>query len=271
MTEIPGLEITPPEPPHNKHKRSLFDRLADPLLASVPVLVGVLVGALTSHFAETQRVNFEREDRFRREQIERVAGIAHGYDSLAEPLNLMLAAVETRGASLCKAMPLARATEQELTNANLLHERLFSTGAGNTDTRGYDTEIKAASAQSAPQVKAAGDLLQAMVSAYVTMLTELADAQTKFAQNRETFQATLIFETKVYFPDRIRKDVADTVKDYVDIERQTALVQSPIRLCRVDVDELRKKLSALNLRSSQEMIAFAQTLEPELNDRDIQK
>lgn len=270
MTDVSGPESAPEEP-HSKHKHSLFARMVDPLLASVPILVGVIVGALTSHFAEVQRVDFEREDRFRREQIERVAAIAHGYDSLAEPLNLMISAVETRKPGICGYMPLAQTTELRLQKAGMLHVRLFAPGQSNpNNTAQYGRELDAAAAQS-PEAKPAADFLRTMISFYSGMLTGVSAAQAQFAQNREVFQATLMFETKVYFPDHIRKDVSATVNGFDDVERQTSRVLSPSLLCKLDVTGIRHELADLNVRSSLEMIAFAQALEPELNDSTIQR
>lgn len=75
-----------------------------------------------------QRVDFEREDRFRHEQVHRVAAVAHAYDSLTESLNAMIAAIQTRQAALCNYMPMVAAAEVKLRNAGLLNGRLFSPG-----------------------------------------------------------------------------------------------------------------------------------------------
>ena len=56
MSEPTLPEVTP-EPP-KKRTRSKY---LEPLIASVPTLVGVLVGAVTSHFAEAQKADIERQ------------------------------------------------------------------------------------------------------------------------------------------------------------------------------------------------------------------
>jgi hypothetical protein len=263
-----GEHASEPHPP----KRHRYAKLVDPLLASVPTLIGVFVGALASHFAEVQRVDFEREDRFRREQIERVAAIAHGYDSLAHPLGEMIAAVETRQPAICRFMPVAAAAEQKLKASGLLHGRLFSPGAVNpNNTAEYGRELDLIAASPDAGARTAATFLKSMISLYAAMLTNVDAADALFVQKREAFQATLMFETKVYFPDRIRQDVSSTIDSFYEIAKATTVVQAPNTLCKVDARALDRRLVDLNVRATREMIAFAQTLEPELGNETIQR
>lgn len=263
-------EIPLPEPTAEHPKKRSHARLIDPLVSSIPTLIGVLVGAVTSHVAEVQRVDFEREDRFRHEQVERVAAVAHGFDSLAEPLSTMIAAVQTRKPALCQYMPMAAAAEIKLRNAGLLHGRLFS--PGDVDPNGtaeYGREINALATSTDPGEKASANLLKAMIGLYTTMLSNVENADAQFVRNREAFQATLMFEVKVYFPDRIRKDVAGTVNAYHEIGKQATSVQAPNKLCALDDTGMGNRLLALNVSAAREMTEFAQTLEPELSDESI--
>jgi hypothetical protein len=260
--------VEPEAKPPKKHGRARF---LDPLLSSVPTLIGVLVGAVTSHFAEVQRVDFEREDRFRHEQVERVAQVAHGYDLLTEPLTGMIAAVQTRQPGLCRFMKLASAAELKLRDAGVLHGRLFSPGTVDPNaTAEYGREIDAQLDAADPGIKAGAGFLKSMIALYTTMLADVANADAQFAQKREAFQGTLMFEVKVYFPERVRKDVYGTVNAFADIARRTTAVQAPNRLCTVDSAGLSTELVALNVRATREMTAFAQSLEPELGDKSIQ-
>jgi len=265
MSEIPLPEPAPEHP--KKHSRARF---IDPLVSSVPTLIGVLVGAVTSHFAEVQRVDFEREDRFRHEQVERVGAVAHGFDSLAEPLSTMIAAVQTRKPALCQYMPMVAAAEIRLRNAGVLHGRLFSPGAVDPNgTAEYGREIDALANSPDPSEKSSANLLKAMIGLYTTLLTGVEEADAQFVKNRETFQATLLFEVKVYFPDRIRKEVTETIDAYHDIGKQITSVQAPNKLCALDDTKLGDRLVALNVSAAREMTEFAQTLEPELSDESI--
>lgn len=252
-------------------KRGL-SRLAEPLLASVPTLIGVLVGAISSHFAEVQRVDFEREDRFRREQIERVAQIARGYDTLVGPLTTMIAAVQTQQPALCRFMPLASAAEQKLRKDGLLHARLFSPGAVNPNaTAEYGREIDAQIQAVDPTVKTSATFLKSMIALYAGMLTEVSSADAQFTQKRETFQGTLMFEVKVYFPERIRKHVSTTVNAFQSLASDVAAVQAPNKLCGLNAAALSARLVELNVRSAADMTAFAQGLEPELGNKALQE
>jgi hypothetical protein len=91
MSEIGGREGAPQSPEHREHepapaKRHGYARVVDSLLSSIPGLLGVLVGALTSYFAQTQQVSYAREDAFRRDQIKRVALVSHNFDNLNDAL-----------------------------------------------------------------------------------------------------------------------------------------------------------------------------------------
>jgi hypothetical protein len=263
-------EIGLPEPAPEHQKKHGRARLIEPLLSSVPTLIGVLVGAVTSHVAEVQRVDFEREDRFRHEQVERVAAVAHGFDSLAEPLSTMIAAVQTRKPALCQYMPMVAAAEIRLRNAGLLHGRLFAPGVVDPNgTAEYGREINALTTSSDPGQKSSANLLKAMIGLYTAMLTNVETADAEFVKNREAFQATLMFEVKVYFPDRIRKDVSATMDAYHVIGKQATSVQAPNALCALDDTGLGNRLLALNVNAAREMTEFAQTLEPALSDESI--
>ncbi len=252
-----------PEPP-NKRGRS---RLIDPLVASVPTLIGVLVGAVTSHFAEAQKADIERQDRFHREQIERIAAVAHAYDSMTTPLTTMLSTIQTQQPALCRYMPMAVAAEARLRGANLLHGREFSPGTVDPNaTAEYEHEIDALTNAADPNVKNSANLLKAMIGAYAAMLTGVDSADQQFAQKREAFQATLLFEVKVYFPKPIRADVRATTDGLAEIGKQASSVQLPNRLCSLDAAGLSKKLLALNVDGTREMTNFAQSLEPDLQD-----
>jgi len=271
MTESFGPEGALPEPESTKkHQKHGYARLIDPLVSSVPTLVGVLVGAVTSHVAEVQRVDFEREDRFRHEQVERVAAVAHGFDSLANPLSTMIAAVQTQQPILCKYMPTVAQAETRLRDAGQLHGRLFSPGPVDTNaTAEYGREVDQLALSSDASVKSSASLLKAMIGLYTTLLTNVENADAQFIQKREAFQATLMFEVKVYFPEKIRKDVAKTVDAFHELGTQTTAVLVPNKLCSLNADALSSRLSDINVGAAREMIGFAQTLEPELGDDSI--
>jgi len=266
MAQDEPMSETPlPEPPKKRTTRS---KILAPLVASVPSLVGVLVGAVTSHFAEAQKADFEREDRFRQSQIERIAAVAHAYDSMTGPLTAMIAAIQTQQPALCRFMPLASIAETRLRNANLLHGRLFSPGAVDPNgTADYGREVDALTSAADPGVKQAAVLLKTMIDSYVPMLASVDTADAQFAQKREAFQATLMFEVKVYFPERVRKDVQKATNAFAAIGKQAASVAAPNQLCTLDANGLSKKLLALTTDGTREMTSFAQSLEPELGDK----
>jgi hypothetical protein len=265
MSEIPLPE---PGPLHSEApKKHGHQRLVEPLLSSVPTLIGVLVGAVTSHFAEVQKFDFEREDRFRHEQVERVATVAHGYDSLAKPLIMMITGVETQQPALCKDMAQASAAEIRLRDRGLLHGRLFSPGPVDPyGTADYGRQIDALAATTDQGVSADAARLKAMIGSYTTVLAGVEAGYSDFLQKREAFQGTLMFEVKVYFPKKVRKDIVKTVDDYYEIGKQTASVQAPNQLCTLNIADLSNRLIALDVRSARAMIDFAQSLEPELDD-----
>ncbi len=220
---------------------------------------------------KSRHVNFEREDRFRREQIERVASIAHGYDSLTKPLVDLISAVETRQPGICRFMPVTVLAEQKLQKIGLLKGRLFSPGPVNfNDTAEYGRQLDTVEASDGP-AKDTATFLKTMISQYVEMLAQVETADADFAQKREAFQATLMFEVKVYFP---RTDTQGCHRDrrclsqYRETDRRRAIANM---LCKVDAKALQTSLIDLNVRSTREMIAFAQTLEPELGDKTIQR
>ena len=105
-----------------------------------------------------------------------------------------------------------------------------------------------------------------MIGAYAAMLTSVDSADQQFAQKREAFQATLLFEVRVYFPKHIRADVRATTDALAEIGKQASSVQMPNRLCSLDAAGLSKKLLALNVDGTREMTSFAQSLEPDLQD-----
>jgi hypothetical protein len=266
----PPFEPVPiPEHIERSHKRG-WAKLAEPLMASVPTLIGVLLGGIMSHFAETQRVDFEREDRFRREQIQRVATIAHGFDSLSGPLVTMLGTVETVQPAICRNAHTAALVEQKLIKMGLLHEREFSPGEVDfTKTSAYGSELAAVPATNAAAKQAANWLLT-MLGGYVGMLTPLEQANTEFYNNRKTFQATLMFEAMVYFPKPVQDEVRAVVDEYVGIDKAIMQLKTPNMVCKVDPAKVDKQLVDLSVRSSREMIGFAQRLEPELGNRELQ-
>jgi len=260
---IPEGAMPEPEKP-KKHGRA---KVIDPLISSVPTLIGVLVGAITSHVAEMQKVDFEREDRFRHEQVERVASVAHGYDSLTAPLTGMISAIQTRQALFCRHMPAAAAAENMLRNSNLLHGRLFSAGAIDPSaTAQYGAEITKLTTNPDQNVRDLANGLNAMIGAFTTVLASVETAEGQFLEKREAFQATLMFEVKVYFPNRIRKDVEQTTDAFTAIAKQATSVQMPNQYCRVDADTLSRNLITLDVRAAREMTSFAQSLEPELGE-----
>jgi hypothetical protein len=235
----------------------------------VPTLIGVLVGAVTSHVAEVQRVDFEREDRFRHEQVERVASVAHAYDSLTGPLTGMISAIQTRQSSFCRHMPAAAAAETMLRASNLLHGRLFSPGVSDPNaTAQYGAEITKLTAAPDQNVRDLANGLNAMIGAFTTALAGVDTAEGQFLEKREAFQATLMFEVKVYFPNRIRKDIEETTDAFTAIAKQAA-VQMPNQFCSVDADALSRSLITLDVRAASEMTSFAQSLEPDLGDGPI--
>jgi hypothetical protein len=260
-----------PLPEHMEHSRKRgWAKMAEPLMASVPTLIGVLLGGIMSHFAETQRVDFEREDRFRREQIQRVATIAHGFDSLSSPLITMVGTVGGLQPAMCRNAHTASLIEQKLMKMGLLHEREFSPGNVDfTKTAAYGRELAAVPATNA-SAKSAANWRLAMLGGYADMLTPLQQANVEFYNNRKTFQATLMFEAMVYFPKPVQDEVRSVVDEYVDIDNAIMQLKAPNTVCNIDPPKIEKDLVNLSVRSSEEMIGFAQRLEPELGNSALQ-
>lgn len=266
----PAFEPVPvPEHIEHSHKRG-WAKLAEPLMASVPTLIGVLLGGIMSHFAETQRVDFEREDRFRREQIQRIAQVAHGYQSLADPLLTMIGIVESRQPSLCRQEHGAALAEAKFTKMGLLHEREFAPGPVDfTKTNAYIAELNAVPASNAAAKGAANGLLE-LLSQYAGMIGALDPNIKTFFDNRKTFQTTLAFDAKVYFPKAVQAEVDSVVNRYYIIEKQMNQLATPNLICSIDPEKTKRDLVALNVTSQTDMIAFAQSLEPELGNSALQ-
>lgn len=266
----PPFESIPvPEHIEHSHKHG-WAKVVEPLMASVPTLIGVLVGGIMSHFAETQRVDFEREDRFRREQIARIAQVAHGYQSLADPLLTMVGVVESRQPSLCKAQAGAALAEAKFMKMGLLHEREFAPGPVDfTKTNAYIAELNAVPAGNAAAKGAAIGILE-LLNQYAGMIGALDPSIKTFFDNRKTFQTTLAFDAKVYFPKAVQTEVDSVVDRYYTIEKQMNQLSTPNLICGIDPEKTKRDLIALDVSSQTDMIAFAQSLEPELGNAALQ-
>jgi hypothetical protein len=181
----------------------------------------------------------------------------------------MVATLQERLPDICRRMASAGQLEQLMIRGGYLHAPFFST-KGSVNDGPYEAELTALTKGTTP---AAGPAraLQSLYTDYTAMLGNIGAAQKQFGDRWEDFQATLVFEVRVYFPDQLRRDVSDTVNAYYAVEKDALRAIRPATACSVKPDSLAERLTDLHFRSSQEMIQFAQRLEPELNNKAIQR
>ncbi len=252
-------------PAHEPRKRG-FTRIIEPLLTSVPSLMGALVGSLITLFGASQQNELQREDDFRKAQIARVAAISQGYDRLYKALVPMLGALDVRLPDICHDMKGAAGIEAQFIQLGSLHSGVFS-GKG----KGGDYEKELATiAASSSKLAPFGALLQRFYGKYVDMVSELEKAQREFRGGLDTMQGAVLFDANVYFPARIRADVPKTIAEYVAVEKGALRAAFPATACGVSPNKLEDRLGAIHFRSSRTMIQFAQSLEPELANKAFQ-
>ena len=254
------------ETAHTPRKRGLA-RLVDPLLSSIPSLLGVLVGTMATYFGGMQQNEWKRQDDFRRAQSARVATVAHGYDGLYNAAEQMVGILRTRLPDICHDMKPAAGLEAEFIQLGALHHGVFSgKGKGGGD---YEKEL-AAIAASSTKVAPFAVVLQRFYGRYLDMVRSLDGAHKEFKAGVDHIEAQLIFDVNVYFPDPVRSDVPKAVAAYMTIDADATRAVFPATACSVKPDALSDRLATLHANASQEMIQFARSLEPELGNNSIQ-